>query len=374
MWLSEIQLADFRNYSQLQLQLAPGATLFHGENGEGKTNLVEAVGFLSNLESHRSGQQKNLIRTGSQRATIACRVNHEKRNLLVAAEINSGETNRFYLNSKPQKRASDIVGHLQAIIFAPEDLDIVRRDPADRRSFLDSSLALLRPALAALKLDYDRVLKQRNALLKSARGVKNPELSTLDIWDDQLIDLGSRLTEARLDLLTKLADPLQDFYTALAGEGEAVTLSLVSLSADDDVEQIDRAAIADSLRAKLESNRHRELERGITLVGPHRDELLIEKSGQVARNFASQGEAWSLALGLKLALAQLLRDGPGGDPILILDDVFAVLDPGRRRRLIEFVTSFEQVLVTAADLGSTPDIGWAQSFLVRGGELSANQL
>ena len=374
MWLSEIQLADFRNYSQLQLQLAPGATLFHGENGEGKTNLVEAVGFLSNLESHRPGQQKNLIRTGAQRATIACRVNHEKRNLLVAAEINSGETNRFYLNSKPQKRASDIVGHLQAIIFAPEDLDIVRRDPADRRSFLDSSLALLRPALAALKLDYDRVLKQRNALLKSARGVKNPELSTLDIWDDQLVDLGSRLTEARLDLITKLADPLQDFYTALAGEEEAVTLSLVSLSADDDVEQIDRAAIADSLRAKLESNRHRELERGITLVGPHRDELLIEKSGQVARNFASQGEAWSLALGLKLALAQLLRDGPGGDPILILDDVFAVLDPGRRRRLIEFVTSFEQVLVTAADLASTPEIGWAQGFLVRGGELSANQL
>ena len=374
MWLSEIQLADFRNYSQLQLQLAPGATLFHGENGEGKTNLVEAVGFLSNLESHRPGQQKNLIRTGAQRATIACRVNHEKRNLLVAAEINSGETNRFYLNSKAQKRASDIVGHLQAIIFAPEDLDIVRRDPADRRSFLDSSLALLRPALAALKLDYDRVLKQRNALLKSARGVKNPELSTLDIWDDQLVDLGSRLTEARLDLITKLAAPLQDFYTALAGEEEAVTLSLVSLSADDDVEQIDRAAIADSLRAKLQSNRHRELERGITLVGPHRDELLIEKSGQVARNFASQGEAWSLALGLKLALAQLLRDGPGGDPILILDDVFAVLDPGRRRRLIEFVTSFEQVLVTAADLDSTPEIGWAQSFLVRGGELSANQL
>ena len=372
MWLSEVQLADFRNYSQLQLQLAAGATLFHGENGEGKTNLVEAVGFLSNLESHRPGQQKNLIRTGAQRATIACRVNHDKRNLLVAAEINNGEANRFYLNSKPQKRASDIVGHLQAIIFAPEDLDIVRRDPADRRSFLDNSLGLLRPALAAVKLDYDRVLKQRNALLKSARSVKNPELSTLDIWDEQLIELGSRLTEARLELITKLASPLQDFYTALAGEKEEVVLSLVSLSADDDVEQIDRAAIAESLRTRLEASRQRELERGITLIGPHRDELLIEKSGQVARNFASQGEAWSLALGLKLALAQLLRDGPGGDPILILDDVFAVLDPGRRRRLIEFVTSFEQVLVTAADLGSTPEIGWSQSFLVRGGELSAN--
>ena len=372
MWLGEIQLADFRNYSQLQLGLKPGATLLHGENGEGKTNLVESIGFLSNMESHRPGQQKNLIRSGSNKATISAKVNHGERSLLVAAEINSGEANRFYLNGKPQKRASDILGYLQAVIFAPEDLDIVRRDPSDRRSFLDNSLALLRPAMASVKLDYDRVLKQRNALLKSARGVKNPDLATLDIWDDQLVDLGSRITAARLELISQLAGPLQSFYSALAATDEQISLRLVSLSEDDAAKEIDRAQIAETLLTELKENRNRELERGLTLSGPHRDELLIEKDGFLARSHASQGEAWSLALGLKLALAQLLRDGPGGDPILILDDVFAVLDPGRRKRLIEFVLSFEQVLVTAADRTGTPEIGWAASFSVKGGELSAD--
>jgi len=368
-WLSEIQLADFRNYRQLGLVLQPGIHLFHGENGEGKTNLVESVGFLGHLESHRQGQQNTLVLSGKDRATVSARVNHAGRELLVAAELNNGAANRYFLNGKQQKRASDLAGYLSCVIFAPEDLDIVRRDPSDRRSFLDTSMALIKPRLAALKLDYDRVLKQRNALLKSARGVKNPDLGTLDIWDDQLVELGSRITAARLDLIAQLEPALNRFYKTLAAADDDITIGLVSISEDEGEQQIEQAQLANHLRERLVSVRDRELERGITLAGPHRDEMLIKKSGLPARTHASQGEAWSIALGLKLALAEMLRSGPGGDPILILDDVFAVLDPGRRKRLIEFVQGFEQVLVTAADKDSTPDISWQQTHEVVGGEI-----
>ena len=369
MWLGEIQLADFRNYRQLSLSLKPGIHLFYGENGEGKTNLVESVGFLAHLESHRQGQHGALIATGKTQATLSARAIHNGRELLVAAEINSGSANRYFLNGKQQKKASDLLGYVSSVIFAPEDLDIVRRDPSDRRNFLDTSMAMLRPRLGGLKHDYDRVLKQRNALLKSARGVKNPDLGTLDIWDDQLVDLGSKITAARLDLISQLEPSLQHFYKSLSDTDEEITIRLVSIAEDDDEQQIDQTVLAEQLRERLLSLRSKELERGITLAGPHRDEMLLTKSAMPARTHASQGEAWSLALGLKLALAELLRSGPGGDPVLILDDVFAVLDPGRRKRLIEFVSGFEQVLVTAADRQSTPDISWTATHEVVGGEL-----
>jgi DNA replication and repair protein RecF len=368
-WLAELQLADFRNYRQLQLDLTRGTHLFFGENGEGKTNLVEAVGFLGNLESHRIGQQKSLVRQGADTATLSAKVQHSGRQVLIAAELNRNSVNRYFLNTKAQKRASDLIGFLSAVIFAPEDLDLVRRDPADRRHFLDYSMAQLRPRLAGLKQDYDRVLKQRNALLKSARSVKSVDLTTLDIWDDQLIDLGSKITEARLELIAQIEPLLQSFYKSLSASQDQVSLTLVSLNQEESEENINRETIADQLRSRLEVSRERELERGITLVGPHRDELIIEKAGMLARSHASQGEAWSLALGLKLAMAQLIREGAGGDPVLILDDVFAVLDPGRRKRLIEFVQDFEQVLVTAADRDGTPEIAWAAAHEVSGGEL-----
>ena len=369
MWLAEIQLADFRNYRQLSLKLESGSHLFHGENGEGKTNLVEAVGFLANLESHRQGQLSTLINSESNTATAATRANHKGREVLVAAELNTGSANRYFLNGKQQKRATDLMGYVSAVVFAPEDLDLVRRDPSDRRAFLDASMAMLKPRLAGLRLDYERVLKQRNALLKSARGVKNPDLGTLDIWDDQLVELGSQITAARLDLISQLEPSLQKFYSALSATEEAISLSLVSISEDEGSETLDQARLADQLRQRLLDTRDRELERGITLVGPHRDELLIQKAGMPARTHASQGEAWSIALGLKLAVAELLRQGPAGDPVLILDDVFAVLDPGRRKRLIDFVQGFEQVLVTAADRESTPDISWSGIHEVVGGEI-----
>lgn len=369
MWVSEIQLADFRNYASLQLSLTKGQTLFHGPNGEGKTNLVEALVFLSQLSSHRSGGQKSLVREGKSSATISTTANHQGRKVVVAAEIIRDDTNRYFLNGNQQKRAGDFLGNLPVVLFAPEDLDIVRRDPEDRRHFLDSTLALLKPRLAQLKLDYDRALKQRNALLKSARQAKNPDLSTLDIWDEQIVNLGSKLTIARVELISQLAPLLQDFYNNLSPAKEKITMRLVSLDSAEQVEEITQTDIEQLLRNKIAQLRDSELERGITLVGPHRDELLIEKDSLPARSHSSQGEAWSIALGLKLALAQLTREGSLGDPVLILDDVFSVLDPGRRNRMLEFVLDFEQVLITAADITLSPQLEWAASFSVSGGEL-----
>lgn len=370
--MSEIQLAGFRNYASLNLSLTPGTTLFHGENGEGKTNLVEALVFLSYLSSHRPGGQKTLVKTGEDKAIISATANHSSRKVVVAAEINRDETNRYFLNSNQQKRAGDFLGNLPVVLFAPEDLDIVRRDPEDRRRFLDSTMALLRPRLGQLKLDYDRALKQRNALLKSAKQAKNPDLTTLDIWDEQIANLGSKITVARLELISQLLPLLQDFYNKLSLAKEKISLRLVSLDSSEQMEEINQSDIESQLREKMLKLRPQELERGVTLVGPHRDELLIEKNSMPARSQASQGEAWSIALGLKLALAQLTREGNLGDPVVILDDVFSVLDPGRRNRMLEFVLGFEQVLITAADMSLSPQLEWAASFSVKGGVLSGD--
>ncbi len=362
MWVSEIQLANFRNYAALNISLQKGATLFHGPNGEGKTNLVEALVFLSQLSSHRPGAQKTLIKNGEKQAIVSATANQGNRKVVVAAELNRDETNRYFLNANQQKRTADFLGNLPVVLFAPEDLDIVRRDPEDRRYFLDSTMALLRPRLAQLKLDYDRALKQRNALLKSAKFAKNPELSTLDVWDEQIATLGSKLTIARLELISEISPLLQDFYNKLSPAQEKISLRLVSLNSQEQVEEITQSDIEKQLREQ-------ELERGITLVGPHRDELLIEKDSMLARSQASQGEAWSIALGLKLAVAALLKDGSLGDPVVVLDDVFSVLDPGRRTRILEFVLGFEQVLITAADESMAPEIEWSASYSVSRGEL-----
>ena len=331
---------------------------------------MEAVGYLSSLSSHRLGNQKSLIKDGAASSQVSASVKSGDREISVGVEINAGSPNRYFLNGSQRQKASDILGNLAAVVFAPEDQDVIRRDPADRRNFLDQTAALLRPRVGQIRLDYERVLKQRNALLKSARGVKNPDLGTLDIWDDKLVELGSQITESRFELLAALSPTLQSFYAELSGKAESIELELVSLSVQDDQSEIDRGQIADQLRKNLESGRAQELERGMTLSGPHRDELIIKKSSLIARSHASQGEAWSLALGLKLAVAAQLTDRPGGDPVVVLDDVFAVLDPGRRERLVEFVKDFQQVLVTAADPASTPALSWDARFSVLAGEVS----
>ena len=268
MWVSELQLASFRNYQSLQTKFSEGRNLIYGPNGEGKTNLVEAIGYLSSLSSHRLGSQRSLVREGDPSAQLSATVKSGDRELAVGVEINTSSANKFFINGSPRQRASEILGNLAAVVFAPEDLDVVRRDPADRRGFLDQTAALLKPRIGQLRLDYDRVLKQRNALLKSSRGVKNPDLSTLDIWDDQLVELGSQITQARFELLGLLGPTLQSFYSELSGSTETIELQLVSLSAQDDLAEIDKDHIASQLRENLQRNRAQELERGLTLFGP----------------------------------------------------------------------------------------------------------
>ena len=377
MWLKSLQLANFRNYSQLNVDFSVGQVLLYGQNGEGKTNLVEAVSYLSTLESHRVSGYQTLIQKDQPTAQLSGKVNHNSRELLIGVELNKESNNRYFLNGSARKKTSEILGLIRTVSFSPEDLDLIRRDPGDRRKFLDSSLVQLKPRLSGVKADYERVLKQRNALLKSARGIKNPELSTLEIWNDQLVALGTELAAERLELVTALSPLLQNFYTALSDSKDEISLRLVSAVGSDENEkwtdiESDPKIYSQLFYERLESLRNKELERGITLAGPHRDELLIDKAGLLARTHASQGEAWSLALGLKLALGDVSRKtSNNGDPILLLDDVFAVLDKGRRERLVEFVTDYEQVLITAADETMAPNLDWSGKMHVSGGVVSA---
>jgi DNA replication and repair protein RecF len=380
-WVGSLQLHNFRNFEQLTANLTQGLNLIYGENGRGKTNLVEGIFFLGSFESHRIAANSNLIRAGQNSATISVTANSNKRALVLASEINRSSANRYFLNGNQQRRVSEVSGVVKSLIFAPEDLDLVRRDPQDRRFFLDQALALLKPRLAGVRSDYDRVLKQRNALLKSARQTTKPELSTLEIWDEQLVSLGSEIISARIELVSALQPLLSDFYQALANSQERIEMSIQSSIASDDDESLEPletaniSNIAAMFKDKLEANRARELERGITLFGPHRDELLILKDGLPARTQSSQGEAWSIALGLKLSLGDLMRtESTTGDPILILDDVFAVLDAGRRERLVKFVSSYEQVIITSADRESAPNLEWSTQLEVLQGGLVEAQL
>jgi len=377
LWLRSLQLTGYRNYEQLSAEFPAGPVLIVGENGEGKTNLVEAIGYLSTLESHRVAGYQSLIQKNQSSSQLSAKVSHQGRDLMVGVELNKDRPNRFFLNGSQRKKTSEILGLIRTVTFAPEDLDLIRRDPSDRRAFVDSSLVQLKPRLAGVKSDYDRVLKQRNALLKSARSVKNPDLGTLDIWDDQLVALGTELTIERLSLVAQLGPLLKDFYAKLSASKEEVRLRLVSAVGADEGENFadiepDAKAYANDFYQRLETLRDRELERGITLAGPHRDELVIEKAGLLAKSHASQGEAWSLALGLKLALGSVSRKNSDlGDPILLLDDVFAVLDKGRRQRLLEFVTDYEQVFITAADQAMAPQLDWAAELSVSKGVIGA---
>jgi DNA replication and repair protein RecF len=377
LWLRSLQLTGYRNYEQLSAEFPAGPVLIIGENGEGKTNLVEAIGYLSTLESHRVSGYQALIQKHQVSSQLSAKVSHQGRDLMVGIELNKDSPNRFFLNGSQRKKTSEILGLIRTVTFAPEDLDLIRRDPSDRRAFMDSSLMQLKPRLAGVKSDYDRVLKQRNALLKSARSVKNPDLGTLDIWNDQLVALGTELTIERLNLVAQLEPLIKDFYAKLSASKEEVRLRLVSAVGAEEGENFadiesDAKAYSNDFYQRLETLRDREIERGITLAGPHRDELVIEKGGLLAKSHASQGEAWSLALGLKLALGSVSRKNSDlGDPILLLDDVFAVLDKGRRQRLLEFVTDYEQVFITAADQAMAPQLDWAAELSVSKGVLGA---
>jgi DNA replication and repair protein RecF len=370
-WVRQIQLQGFRNYDQLFHELQPGLNLFTGENGLGKTNLAEAIYLVATGESHRSALLAPLIGANRETAITSLSAIHGGRSLDLAVELNRHKSNRYFINGKVTKPVQ-MLGTLSSVIFAPEDLDLVRRDPSDRRSFLDQGISQLKPRLAAVKADYERVLKQRNTLLKSAKSVTNPDLGTLEIWDEKLVQLGAEILWEREQLIRALTPLLKVFYQALSNSEDEISLEIQS-SIGPTTGELEE--IAETFTNQLSQFRSEELERGITLVGPHRDELLISKAGLPTRTHSSQGEAWSIALGLKLGLGQLLREhSKTGDPVLILDDVFGVLDPGRRARLAEYVSSYEQVVVTAADPGLAPDLKWSSRAQVLPGGVIESEL
>jgi len=361
--VAHLSLTDFRNYAAADLELVAGPNLFVGRNGQGKTNLVESIAYLSTLGSHRVPTDQALIRSGADAAIIRARLEHDGRQILAELQLNRSGANRAQLN-RVAIRPRELPRHVATVLFAPEDLALVRGEPSGRRRFLDQLLVQLSPRLGGELADYERVLKQRNSLLKSARGVRNPELSTLELWDERLIALGTAIIQARSRVVERLRPHVAAAYERIAGPGHraelAMALSIFAASVDDDPADADPASssddeVADGFRAALVRVRRSELERGLTLVGPHRDDLLLMLNRLPARGYASHGESWSFALALKLASAAVLRaDSPTGDPVVILDDVFAELDEGRRGQLAAAVGDYEQVLITAAVLSDVP--------------------
>jgi DNA replication and repair protein RecF len=398
--LTRLALTDFRSYPSADVSLAPGVTIFGGQNGEGKTNLVEAVGYVATLASHRVSQDAPLIRQGAERAIIRAGITDATRDLLVEIEVNPGRANRVRLNRVPLRRPREVLGALRTVLFAPEDLSLVKGDPGERRRFMDDLLVAMAPRYAAVRSDYDRVLKQRTALLKSAgpkagrasRGSREAVMTTLDVWDAHLARIGAELLVAREHLVEAVRPHVERAYLQVASgeDPQDVHKGPASLSyrrsfgtgeqtgeqgvgAETEIARSDhkeRVMAAEAgLRAALAEARDSELERGVCLVGPHRDELQLSVRGLPARGYASHGESWSLALALRLASFELLRAGRE-DPVLILDDVFAELDAGRRDRLARLVAGSEQVLVTAAVPEDVPEVLAGVRFTVSGGGLT----
>jgi len=359
--LSHLSVVDFRSYPAVELPLEPGVTALVGPNGQGKTNLVEAVGYLATLGSHRVAADAPLVRSGAERAIVRGQVVRDGRSVLVEVEINPGKANRARVNKSPVTRPRDVLGLLRTVLFAPEDLALVKGDPTDRRHFLDDLLVARTPRLAGVRADYDRVLKQRNALLKTAglsRRSGGPDLRTLDVWDAHLSRVGSELLAARLELVDELRPLVEKSYAAVAlGDSRSVSVGIDYQSSLGPAVELtpDRDMLAAALGAALAGVRSDELDRGITLVGPHRDELVLKLGDNPARGYASHGESWSLALALRLGSYDLLC-ADGGEPVLILDDVFAELDADRRDRLAQLVAPAEQVLITAAVVADVPDV------------------
>jgi len=361
-YVRHLQVGSFRNWDRVDLALRPGPTVFVGRNGEGKTNLVEAVGYLATMSSHRVSSDAPLVRHGQAQAVVRAALRRDDRELLVEVEINPGRANRVRVNRAPLPRPRELLGLVRTVLFAPEDLTLVRGDPTDRRRFLDELLATRTPRLAGVRSDYDRVLKQRNALLRTARMARGKAIETLDVWDGHLTDLGGQLLEARLRLITDLAPHMAAAYADVAGDGAAVAAlgysSTVPLAGDGSpvsagARPATAAELTAAMRERVAERRGDELDRGVTLVGPHRDDLVLHLGPAPAKGFASHGESWSLALALKLATFALLR-ADGEDPILVLDDVFATLDAERRAALASVARSAEQTLITAAVLEDVP--------------------
>jgi DNA replication and repair protein RecF len=355
-YVRHLGLQDFRSWANVELDLTPGRTIFVGSNGFGKTNLVEALWYSSTLGSHRVATDAPLVRVGAVRAVVSTIVVNEGRECAVDLEIAAGRANKARLNRSPLRSPREVLGVLRAVLFAPEDLSLVRGDPSDRRRYLDDLAAVRRPRVAGIRADYDKVLRQRTALLKSASGARyrgdRGALDTLDVWDGHLATHGAELMAARMNLVNELAPEVQKSYQRLAPASRPAAIGYHA-SIDIEPDRPDADILREALLAKMAELRNAEFERGVCLVGPHRDDLELRLGDQPAKGFASHGESWSLALALRLASYELLR-AEGSDPVLLLDDVFAELDTARREALAAAAASAEQVLVTAAVLDDIP--------------------
>jgi DNA replication and repair protein RecF len=435
--LTRLALTDFRSYAGVELSLEPGVSTLVGPNGQGKTNLVEAAAYVSTLGSHRVATDAPLVRAGAERAILRAAVTSNGRDSLVEIEINPGRANRARLNRAPVSRPRQVLGVLSTVLFAPEDLALVKGDPEQRRRFLDDLLVASAPRYAGVRADYERVLRQRTALLKSLRprpgrpsrpgtrayaraaaageaarggpggdgsghngsgqdgtgsdaaGPAGPAATTLDVWDEHLATAGAQLLAARIRLTASLRPLVARSYSAVSG-GASVEAGISyrqslrmpgvgapsgspsrpgRAAADPDEPAADADRLADGLREALAMVRGEELDRGVCLVGPHRDDLDLRIGDLPARGYASQGESWSMALALRLAAFEALR-GAGDDPVLLLDDVFAELDVGRRERLARLAAGAEQVLVTAAVPADVPAALHGARFDVGGGTVT----
>lgn len=382
MFVTHLSLADFRSYETAELPLEPGVTLLTGRNGQGKTNIVEAIEFLATLGSHRVSSDVPLIRFGSERAIVRGRVQaglEDPRQLVLEVEINAGKANRASLNRGPLRRPRDLLGALRVVVFAPEDLALVKGEPSDRRRFLDEFVTARWPRLAGVRADYERVLRQRSTLLKSLAGrrggVSEDAALTLDVWDAHLAGYGAEIVHARLTTLADLAEPAASAYADIAPTNNDARITYKSASLEealwaDGVPEVDavRAALLDAAQRR----RPDEIARGVTLVGPHRDDLVLTLGELPAKGYASHGECWSFALALKLACDKVLR-GDAVEPVLILDDVFAELDEVRRERLAALIAGAEQVLITAAVAADVPASLGGRRFVVTKGEVQLDE-
>ncbi len=380
MYVAHLTLHDFRSWSDLDLELGPGATAFVGRNGQGKTNLVEAIDYLSRLGSHRVAGDAPLVRSGTDQAVVRAAVIRDERRAVLEIEINPGRSNRARINKSPLPRARELLGLVRTVVFSPEDLALVKGDPSERRHFADDLLVQLAPRYAGVRADYDRVLKQRNSLLKSARAARfgsssssesaqSGPLSTLGVWNANLARLGAEMVDTRLRLVADLGPLLGKAYEAVARGATRDDATMVYRCSFPAETGDDQEVLEQSLLAELERRRGDELDRGISLVGPHRDDVVLSLGDLPVKGYASHGESWSFALGLRLASYDLLRS-TGDDPILVLDDVFAELDSGRRQQLAELVGDAEQVLVTAAVADDVPEALRGTRYTVADGEVT----
>ena len=386
MHVSHLTLHDFRSYESAEVALEPGVTAFVGLNGQGKTNLVEAIDYLSRLQSHRVASDAPLVRAGAEQAVVRASVVKDGRTAVLEVEINPGRANRARINRSPLPRTRELVGLVRTVVFSPEDLALVKGDPSERRRFLDDLLVLRTPRLAGTRADYDRVLKQRNSLLRTARtggrGALEGVLATLAVWDDHLARTGAEILAGRLALTEALRPYVGQAYETVArgasrDDAEITYRPSFELDGASTQPELEKA-----IHAELARRQRDELDRGVSLVGPHRDDLVLtigagsptpespdRKSHLPVKGYASHGESWSFALALRLASYDLLR-ADGDDPILVLDDVFAELDAERRDQLAGLVAGAEQVLVTAAVGADVPPALQGVRYRVAGGEVT----